>query len=168
MRNLEILLNGSVTLIDFDREAGETVQMFTVDELAHKLYLISSKNTLYAFSYSQLLPANSSKLLYQWEIFAGENATAVSIAYIQEISGLCIAFSNGTIIKHSNMSEAEGKYFQRYLYSQETTKLMRLHAFQIKLLPAHGVQMKSISLLLKEKENLLCIIPFSILLARWI
>ena len=65
MRNLEILLNGSVTLIDFDREAEETVQMFTVDELAHKLYLISSKNILYAFSYSQLLPANSSKLLYQ-------------------------------------------------------------------------------------------------------
>ena len=111
MRNLEILLNASSRLLELDQDVCEIVKWFTVDEMSHKLYLITSKNLLYAFSYSQLLPANSCKKLYQWEINSENNATPICMAYIQELNGLWIAYSSGSIIKHSNPGENEGNFF---------------------------------------------------------
>lgn len=109
MRNLEILLHASTSLIDSDSETGVEVACFAVDEYNHRLFVLSTNNTLYCFGYSQLLPANTCKLKYQSQIGVDQSTTAVSIAYIQELNALVIAYSNGSIFTLSNQNESEGK-----------------------------------------------------------
>lgn len=106
MRNLQVLLTASARLI----QEQETVQMFTVDEMGSRLYVVTTTGTLYTFKYSQLLPANSWKMVAWWPLQQAQGTEAVSMNYIQEIAGLCIAFSNGVVIRYSNESESEGKF----------------------------------------------------------
>ena len=109
MRNLEILLHASTSLVDLDSDQGVGVACFAVDEYSHRLYVLSTNNTLYCFGYSQLLPANTCKLKYQSQISADQSATAISISYIQELNVLVIAYSNGSIFTLSNQNESDGK-----------------------------------------------------------
>lgn len=109
MRNLEILLQASTNLIDLSSQEGVELSCFTVDEFAHRIYLLTSDNTLYCFGYSQLLPANTCKLKYQVPLTVDGPCKAVNLKYVQELSSLIVTFTNGTILSYSNPNEDEGK-----------------------------------------------------------
>jgi len=87
----------------------EEVAYFNIDEFSHRLYLLTNQNTLFCFGYSQLLPANTCKLKYKAKINANMSATVVTMDYIQELTSLVIAYSNGDVFTYSNQSESEGK-----------------------------------------------------------
>lgn len=109
MRNLEILLHASTSLIDLASQDGVEVANFTIDEFAHRLYLLTTDNMLSCFGYSALLPANTCKLKYQVPLSADNSAVSVSIKYVQELNCLILAYSNGVVLSYSNPNEDDGK-----------------------------------------------------------